>query len=269
MFDIQALLGGLYDSPSTLLQQYLLAWVTKPRAVSHVQTFKRSGRFKLQSLAMSDRPVSITHPNSMVPRVRDADATRSRVLEAAETLFARKGFDGTRLREVAEVAKVTVPLVCHHFRDKDSLYTAVVERGLERFASLGWGVLRQGITVAEQLEGFVSGLVDMGARDPNITAILHREMAEGGGRARPLAERLLLPLKHAATEVLMAAQERGEIRRKMDVDMLVLHIAGAALYPCLAAPLVQIVWGEDPNAEGLLARRKRELVGLLLPLIRV
>jgi TetR/AcrR family transcriptional regulator len=187
------------------------------------------------------------------------------VLIAAEALFARKGFDGTRLREVAEDAQVTVPLVCHHFRDKDTLYAAVVERGLERFAALGWDVLRRGHTIAEQLAAFIAGLIDMAAQDPNLTAILHREMADGGARARPLAERVLLPLKRAATDALCAAQSRGEVRGELDVDMVVLHISGAALYPSLAGPLVQIVWGVDTGAREFVERRKRALVDLLLP----
>lgn len=216
---------------------------------------------------MTERTTHAARSPSTPPRVRDADATRARVLEAAEALFARKGFDGTRLREVAEDARVTVPLLCHHFGDKDSLYAAVIERGLERFATLGWDVLRRGHTVAEQLAGFVTGLIDLAARDPNVTTILHREMAEGGVRARPLAERLIQPLKQAATETLRAAQGRGEIRESIDVDMVVLHIAGAAMYPSLASPLVQIVWGVDPNSADFVERRKRDLVGLLLPLI--
>ncbi len=212
----------------------------------------------------SQRPAA---SNGLAPRVRDADATRARVLEAAEVLFARKGFDGTRLREVAEDARVTVPLVCHHFGDKDSLYAAVIEHGLERFASIGWDVLRRGHTVAEQLASFVHGLIDFAAHAPNITAILHREMADGGARARPLAERMLLPLKQAATETLRAAQARGEVRAELDTEMVVLHIVGAVLYPCLAAPLVQIVWGDDPQVGEFVERRKRALVDLLLPLV--
>lgn len=201
------------------------------------------------------------------PRVRDADATRSRVLEAAEALFARKGYDGTRLREVAEDASVTVPLVCHHFGDKEALYAAVIERGLERFASLGWDVLRRGQTVADQLAGFLTGLTDLASNDPNITTILHREMADGGVRARPLAERLLLPLKVAASDTIRAAQARGEVRATLDADMLVLHIAGAVLYPSIAGPLVHLVWGEDPSRPAFVERRKHALLDLLLPLV--
>ena len=108
-------------------------------------------------------PTPSASSTASTPRVRDADATRTRVLDAAEILFARKGFDGTRLREVAEHASVTVPLVCHHFRDKDSLYASVIERGLLRFATLGWDVLRRGHTVREQLASFVSSLIDFAA----------------------------------------------------------------------------------------------------------
>lgn len=217
---------------------------------------------------MTARPPSTPPlPPSTSPRVRDADATRMRVLDAAEQLFARKGFDGTRLREVAEQASVTVPLVCHHFRDKDTLYAAVVERGLERFVSLGWEVLSRGSTVAEQLSDFVHMLIHLGAREPDITAILHREMADGGVRAQPLAERLLLPLKRAAVETLRAAQARGEIRAGLDVEMAVLHIAGAAMYPALASPLVRIVWGHDPLTGDFVERRTRALVDLLTPML--
>ncbi|MFO0645693.1 MAG: TetR/AcrR family transcriptional regulator [Polyangiales bacterium] len=216
---------------------------------------------------MNERTSAQRNAPSIAPRVRDADATRARVLEAAEVLFARKGFDGTRLREVAEDAKVTVPLVCHHFGDKDSLYAAVIERGIEHFASFGWDVLRRSHTVAEQLAGFITGLIDLAAHSPNMTAILHREMADGGERARPLAERMLQPLKNAATETLRAAQVRGEVREGLDVEMVVLHVVGAVLYPCLAGPLVQIVWGEDPQLGAFVERRKRALVDLLLPIM--
>ncbi|MBI5516588.1 MAG: TetR/AcrR family transcriptional regulator [Deltaproteobacteria bacterium] len=211
----------------------------------------------------------MNHPNpsTPAPRVRDADATRSRVLVAAEGLFARKGFDGTRLREVAELARVSVPLLVHHFKDKENLYLAVMERGIERFASLGWEVLRQGSSVAEQLTGFVTRLIDLASQEPDLTALVHREMATGGTRAGPAAERLLRPLKDAATQLLSHAQSRGEVRRGVDLDMLVLSVAGSVLYPCLAAPLVRVVWNEDPQGKDFLSRQKRTLLELLMPLL--
>jgi TetR/AcrR family transcriptional regulator len=201
-------------------------------------------------------------------RPRGADATRARVLDAAATLFARKGLDGVRLREVAEAAGATVPLLCHHFKDKETLYNAVIDRAIERFATMGWDVLRAQGSFQQRLTALVTGVIDLLATDATITELLHRELADGGARARPLAERSFLPLKRAAVEEIRAAQQRGEARADLDPDLLVLHVLGAAIYPSIAAPIVRVVWGRDPLAAPMLEQRKGELVALLSPLFQ-
>jgi AcrR family transcriptional regulator len=202
------------------------------------------------------------------PRAREAESTRARVLAAATDLFARKGLDGVRLREVAAAAGATVPLVCHHFKDKDSLYRAAIEGALQRFAALGWDVLRAQGRFEQRLEAFVAGLIALLAADPTATALLHRELMDGGAHARPLAERSFLPLKQAATEEIRAAQARGEARAELDPELLVLHLVGAVVYPAIAAPIVRGVWGADPLEPAMQARRQHELMALLRPLAR-
>ncbi len=61
-------------------------------------------------------------------RGRDPDATRSSALDAAQHLFAEKGFAGTSMREIAAVAGVSQPLIYYHFGSKEGLYSAVKER---------------------------------------------------------------------------------------------------------------------------------------------
>jgi AcrR family transcriptional regulator len=201
------------------------------------------------------------------PRVRDADATRARVLEAAAALFARKGFDGVRLREIAEQAGATVPLVCHHFKDKETLYGAVIDAAIEGFAKLGWEVLARERSIEARLVGLIEGLIDRLAADPVGTALVHREMADGGARALPFAERMFRPLKEAAAREIRIAQKRGEVRPELDPDLLVMHLVSAALYPGIAAPIIRVVWSQDPLAPEHVERRKRELVALLRPLV--
>src|SRR3954447_13849184 len=54
--------------------------------------------------------------------------TRSRILEFAEKQFATRGFHGTSLREVAQLAEVRQSLVQYHFKSKSDLFRAVFER---------------------------------------------------------------------------------------------------------------------------------------------
>lgn len=57
----------------------------------------------------------------------DRDA-RLRIIDAAEAIFAQKGFDGAGMKAIAAEAGVAQGLLHYHFANKDGLYAAVVER---------------------------------------------------------------------------------------------------------------------------------------------
>ncbi|MEN6438234.1 MAG: TetR/AcrR family transcriptional regulator [Syntrophobacter sp.] len=61
-------------------------------------------------------------------RGRDPDTTRCSALDAAQRLFAEKGFAGSSMREIAAVSGVSQPLIYYHFGSKEGLYSAVKER---------------------------------------------------------------------------------------------------------------------------------------------
>ncbi len=57
--------------------------------------------------------------------------TKQRILDAAEQLFAERGFDGASLRSITAVAGVNLAAVNYHFRCKEDLVRAVLSRKLE------------------------------------------------------------------------------------------------------------------------------------------
>ncbi len=65
------------------------------------------------------------------------DATRStaeRILDAAEDLFAAKGYSATSLGDVADRVGIRSPSLYNHFRNKEALYQAVLERLITEFS---------------------------------------------------------------------------------------------------------------------------------------
>jgi AcrR family transcriptional regulator len=62
-------------------------------------------------------------------RPRDANTTRNNILDAARSLFAQTGYDGTNLRQVAELAECNVALISRYFGGKDELFREVVLEG--------------------------------------------------------------------------------------------------------------------------------------------
>lgn len=57
--------------------------------------------------------------------------TRSRILAAALKYFARNGYAGTRLDDIAKEVGIRRPSLFHHFKDKETLYKAVWNQAME------------------------------------------------------------------------------------------------------------------------------------------
>ena len=64
------------------------------------------------------------HPTSQ----KRAEDTRDKLIEAAEAVFAEKGYTGARINDIAERAGVSPASVYVRFKDKDGLFNAVMDR---------------------------------------------------------------------------------------------------------------------------------------------
>lgn len=65
-------------------------------------------------------------------RVRKSERTRARILDATAELLARKGYAGTRLSEIAELAGVQTPAIYYYVDSRESLVEEVVVEGMVR-----------------------------------------------------------------------------------------------------------------------------------------
>lgn len=66
-------------------------------------------------------------PARRKPMPRDAELTRKRILDAATVEFARKGFGGARVDEIALRSKSNKRMIYHYFGSKEVLFSAVLE----------------------------------------------------------------------------------------------------------------------------------------------
>lgn len=86
------------------------------------------------SSAPSGRATAPKRKRATVGRPRKSDGSviaADRILDAAEDLFSKRGFDGVTMREVAELANVDPALAHYYFSTKQGLFDAVLERRAE------------------------------------------------------------------------------------------------------------------------------------------
>lgn len=65
---------------------------------------------------------------SSPPRIRDAEATKLRILEAAKKEFAQNGLEGARVDAIALEAQANKRMIYHYFESKENLFKVIIEQ---------------------------------------------------------------------------------------------------------------------------------------------
>src|SRR5262245_39020235 len=110
---------------------------------------------------------------------RDASA-RARLLAAAATEFAARGFDGATVDRIAAAARANKALVYYYFKSKAGLYREILRDLLGAVADAVDGVRTAGGPADRQMAAFIAALGREAAARPPFPGIWLREMADGG-----------------------------------------------------------------------------------------
>lgn len=114
-----------------------------------------------------------------MPRPQTVEiAPRDKILDAAEALFARRGYAGVGLSEIAEAVGLGKSSLFHHFRSKAQLYAAVASRILVHIDVELARALAEGGAPADKLERWVDTLIDLLGHHPTYSRLLLRSLFE-------------------------------------------------------------------------------------------
>ncbi|WP_242176526.1 MULTISPECIES: TetR/AcrR family transcriptional regulator [unclassified Pseudomonas] len=183
-----------------------------------------------------------------IPRRRDAAVTRDAIVLSARKVFARSGYDGTGLGEIAAGAGVTVMLVNRYFASKEQLFAEVVAEALASPLALTQGSLSAenlGRTLATALvsiteagsaplEGF---LIMLHAASNKRAAAIGREQIETGHQTT-LAATLQGAHHQERAALVMALVSGFQVMRQM-LELSALAKADPQVLINLLTPLFQ------------------------------
>ena len=194
-------------------------------------------------------------------------SSRDKILDAAETLFAKRGYAGIGLSEVAEAAGLGKSSLFHHFRNKPQLYVSVATRTLACSEDRLMRSLAAGGDLMTRLERWLDVLIDVLAENPSWARLLLRSLFEDDDLPGDTPEELEAQatvgrIVGAATALLREGVGAGQLRMA-NVPHLLLTLVGATVFPFASGEFGQEVLGKDIFDPGEVRRRKREVRDLL------
>jgi len=202
--------------------------------------------------------------------VRDADATRGRILAAATQEFARHGLGGARVDRIAERAGANKRMLYYYFRDKEGLFLAALEdryahiRGAEQELRLEHLPPRQAL---RRLVGFTWNYY---LEHPEFVTLLNSENLHKGrhmarsARVRPLH----LPLLHMLDRILRRGERERMFRRGIDPMQLYISIAAEGYFYLSNRYTLSRVFGRDLMTRRALRAREAHITKTILHSVR-
>lgn len=186
--------------------------------------------------------------------------TKDRILDAAEHLFADHGFAATSLRQITTEAEVNLAAVNYHFKSKEALLSAVIERTLAPINQRRLELLNELESQANggrlDLEAVVRAFVQPAfeARAANAESMRHfprlmaRVMAEPGDWAAPV----LLPALHEVTNRFIPIFQRAMRVENRTTVLWGAQFSIGSMTRCLIAPeFIHTITGENLPPESM------------------
>ena len=188
--------------------------------------------------------------------------TRARILDRAERLFARRGYRGVSLRELARACGVRPFTIQHHFGSKLRLYQTTLCRWDEEILGRVSRALAQPGDFAALVGRVVDELFDFFLAHRDWVALTARA-ALGEGLPKSIAFE-----DHGWVRVMDATlRERKVGPRELDVRLLLITIEGTLYHHVLSSAHYRQLFGGDVREPRLRARTKAHLRDVILALL--
>ena len=147
------------------------------------------------------------------------------ILDKCIPLFAKSGFAGVSMRDIAKTVGISGAALYHHYPDKQSLYIATMGHAFADMATSIQSTLEIKGTAEERLVHFTTSFTQKMADSPNFRALLQRELLDGDD------ERLKLLADKVFVEPFKALKELAqELDLDCDAHLLAISMAGLILF---------------------------------------
>ncbi len=208
--------------------------------------------------------------SQVAPQRSRAERTRAAVLEAAEAIFAEKGFTATRLEDVADRVGIRRASIVYYFKDKKELYHAVLAGVFGGLLAKIEAALARPDPLPVRIEAGVGAWVDYVGARPSIARLLLREVADAAPGHQPaLLEHTRPFFDLVRKQVFERDGDRGEAARLAPIDPVHLAstIAGATVFFVAAMPALVPQLALDPLSPEHLAAHREEVLRIVRRLL--
>jgi len=190
---------------------------------------------------------------------KDEQTTRQAIIEASMKLFAKRGYHGTSVSQIAEATGLTKGALYWHFKGKEHLFLTVLDCIRESWQETIMNRVESSVRVAEKLEQLFDATSEMvaGSDDP---CSMHLFLVSAGAQPEMRDFEDAIKAAYAGyvktlADTIRAGQEDGDIKKEVDAESTAVGIIG-----CLEGAVLQARLHPPATIAAAIAEMKRHFI---------
>jgi len=190
--------------------------------------------------------------------------TEEKILKAAESIFLRDGYDGSRMQDIADEAGINKALLHYYFRSKDKLFEHVFDLKIGAFFPKADGIFDLEVSFIEKIGLLIEGYINLLRQNPYIPLFVLNTVnsKEKGDFIKKMPVGLMQKL---ALNYFVELQ-KGKVRSINPVQFI-MSLMGMCVFPFLARPILLNAFDADHKAFDALMEQRIEELKLYIRLI--
>lgn len=194
------------------------------------------------------------------------EESRAAILEAAAFEFAEHGIAGARTDTIAREARVNKALLYYYFKDKETLYGAVLDDAFSGLKNAVFEVLDSDLPAREKMLAYAGKYFDFIAANQLYPRLMQREMMRAREGQSPHIEKVIKnyiqPIFLRVSELLRQGIAEGYFR-PVNPAHFVQSIVAMIVFYFSSAPMMQKIVGFNPLTPERIAERRASVLDFI------
>ena len=200
--------------------------------------------------------------------VKDKDtSTEQRIFDAAMEVFIARGYDGTRMQEIADKAGINKALLHYYFRSKDQLFEAVFAKVASRIFPVVRELISANMPLANKMSLFVDLYISTLTQNPFLPSFVLHELNNHPEKIATIigGQGFNLDL---LDEQIKKETEHGKIR-ELNAEHLLVNIVAMVIFPFVAKPVLLALLSKNEESYRIfIQERKKEILDFITHAIK-
>lgn len=191
-------------------------------------------------------PILVKNSRSALRRQRDKEQRYQSILNAAEKLFAEKGYQQTSMEQIGDIAEVSAATVYSYFRNKEDLLLTAMRKSSYEFRKMIGDAFRSADRSLDGLKNAgVSFFRDFCLKHPEKAIILFREAVGQGEEVEEQRKKLFITMTQDIKNALLKLSENIGFTYESDRSVEVMAVSIVGIYAQIACHY--LIWENSPH----------------------